>query len=84
MRATGRRSLTDTGIYLQRPSVPMCVLHPRVRFITGRVSAVPYPGDSGLLALDANLLPVVDRVVPWETQRRPWPTMAGKTVVYPV
>jgi hypothetical protein len=33
-----------------------------------------------VLAGGCDLLPVVDRVVPWEDAPAVWPTMAGKTV----
>jgi threonine dehydrogenase-like Zn-dependent dehydrogenase len=74
---------TDTGIYFQ-PTVemPMLQTYTRgVRFITGRVSArAVIPEILDVLAAGCDLLPVVDRVVPWEDAPSVWPTMAGKTV----
>jgi threonine dehydrogenase-like Zn-dependent dehydrogenase len=74
---------TDTGIYFQ-PTVEMPMLRTYtrgVRFITGRVSArAVIPEILDVLAGGCDLLPVVDRVVPWEDAPSAWPTMAGKTV----
>jgi threonine dehydrogenase-like Zn-dependent dehydrogenase len=74
---------TDTGIYFQ-PTVEMPMLRTYtrgVRFITGRVSArAVIPEILDVLAGGCDLLPVVDRVVPWEDAPAVWPTMTGKTV----
>jgi threonine dehydrogenase-like Zn-dependent dehydrogenase len=74
---------TDTGIYFQ-PSVeiPMLQAYTRgVRFATGRVSArAVIPQILELLAGGCDLLPIVERVVPWEDAPSAWPAMTGKTV----
>jgi threonine dehydrogenase-like Zn-dependent dehydrogenase len=74
---------TDTGIYPEyNVEMPLLPMYTRgVRFVTGRVSArAVIPEVLELLAGGCDLLPVVDRVVPWEDAPSVWPTMAGKTV----
>jgi threonine dehydrogenase-like Zn-dependent dehydrogenase len=74
---------TDTGIYYQpKVEMPLLPMYTRgVRFVTGRVSArAVIPEILDVLAGGCDLLPVVDRVVPWEDAPSAWPTMAGKTV----
>jgi threonine dehydrogenase-like Zn-dependent dehydrogenase len=74
---------TDTGVYYQpMVEMPLLPMYTRgVRFVTGRVSArAVIPHVLELLAGGCNLLPVVDRVVPWDDAPSVWLTMIGKTV----
>jgi hypothetical protein len=47
---------------------------------TARLRAALPRGGVDVEAGGCDLLPVVDRVVPWEDAPAVWPTMAGKTV----
>jgi threonine dehydrogenase-like Zn-dependent dehydrogenase len=74
---------TDTGIYYQgNVEMPLLSMYTRgVHFVTGRVNArAVIPDILELLAADCDLMPAVDRVVPWEDAPTAWPMMTGKTV----
>lgn len=62
--------------------MPLLPMYTRgVRFVTGRVNArAVIPEVLDVLAGGADLLPAVQRVVPWEDAPSVWPTMTGKTV----
>lgn len=74
---------TDTGIYYQgKVEMPLLPMYTRgVHFVTGRVNArAAIPDIVELLAAGCDLMPAVDRIVPWEDAPAVWPTMTGKTV----
>ena len=73
---------TDTGIYTAPVELPILHMYTRgVRFVTGRVNArAVIPEILENLSATADLMPIVDTVVPWEDAAGAWPAMAGKTV----
>lgn len=73
---------TDTGIYTAPVELPMLHMYTRgVRLVTGRVNArAVIPEILETLAATADLMRVVDDVVPWDDAARAWPAMTGKTV----
>jgi threonine dehydrogenase-like Zn-dependent dehydrogenase len=74
---------TDTGIYYQgMVEMPLLPMYTRgVRFVTGRVNArAVIPEILETLDAGCDLLPAVERVVPWDDAPSAWPAMTGKTI----